>query len=90
MTRNSTIRIRTRKKENRSKETKPEFTHSAIFFFIKPKEDLTGGTTTAKISPPPYDGGGVAGTRAPEELELNDRLLQKNKTKVRTKRNVQQ
>ena len=69
MTRNSTIRIRTRKKENRSKETKPEFTHSAIFFFIKPKEDLAGGTTAAKTSPPPCNRSDAAGTRTPEELE---------------------
>ena len=89
MTRNSTIRIRTRKKENRSKETKPEFTHSAIFFFIKPKEDLAGGTTAAKTSPPPYDGSGVVDTGALEELKLDDRLLQHNKPKVRTKRGVQ-
>ena len=82
--------IRIRKKENRSREIKPEFTHSAIFFFIKPKEDLAGGTTAAKTSPPPCDMGSVAGTRAPEELEPDDRLLQENKTKVKTKRGVQQ
>jgi len=32
----------------------------------------------------------VVGTGAPEELELDDRLLQENKAKVRTKRGVQQ
>ena len=32
----------------------------------------------------------MVGTRAPEELELDDRLLQENKAKVRTKRGVQQ
>ena len=32
----------------------------------------------------------MVGTRAPEELELDDRLLQENKAKVRTKRDVQQ
>jgi hypothetical protein len=32
----------------------------------------------------------VVGTGAPEELELNDRLLQENKVKVRTKKGVQQ
>ena len=57
-----------KKKGNRSKEIKPEFTHSAIFFFIKPKEDLVGGTTVAKTSPPPYDRSGIAGTGALEEL----------------------
>ena len=57
-----------KKKENRSKEIKPEFTHPAIFFFIKPKEDLVGGTTAAKTSPPPCDKSGIAGTGAPEEL----------------------
>jgi len=31
----------------------------------------------------------VVGTRALEELKLNDRLLQDNKPKVRTKRGVQ-
>ena len=44
----------------------------------------------AKTSPPPYDGSGAAGTGAPEELEPDDRLLQENKTKVKTKRGVQQ
>ena len=74
--------MRTREKENISKETKPEFTLLAIFFFVKQKEDLAGGTTAAKTSPPPYDGGGVVDTGTPKELELNDRLLQK---RVRTK-----
>ena len=76
---------------------KPEVTHPAIFFFVKHKEDLAGGTTAAKISPPPCDRSNTAGTRAPEEpgtrtpeelgagapeeLEPNDRLLQKAKTK---------
>ena len=69
---------------------KPEFTHSAIFFFIKPKEDLAGGTTAAKTSPPPCGRSGAAGTRASEELEPDVRLLQENKTKVKTKRGVQQ
>jgi len=32
----------------------------------------------------------VVGTGAPEELEVDDRLLQENKVKVRTERNVQQ
>jgi hypothetical protein len=44
--------MRTREKENKSKETKPESTHLAIFFFVKQKEDLVGGTTAAKTSPP--------------------------------------
>ena len=79
-----------KKKENISKEIKPEFTHSAIFFFIKPKEDIAGGTTAAKTSPPPCDRSDSAGTGAPEELEPDDRLLQENKTKVKTKRGVQQ
>ena len=74
--------MRTREKENKSKETKPEFTHPAIFFFVKQKEDLAGGTTVAKTSPPPCDGGGVVDTGTPEELEPNDRLLQK---RARTK-----
>ena len=56
---------------------KPEFTHPAIFFFVKQKEDLAGGTTAAKTSTPPCDGGGVVDTGTPEELEPNDRLLQK-------------
>ena len=74
--------MRTREKENRSKETKPEFTHPAIFFFVKQKEDLVGGTMVAKTSPPPCDGGGMVNTGTPEELEPNDRLLQKRaKTK---------
>ena len=78
------------KNKNRSKEIKSECTHSAIFFFIKPKEDLAGGTTAAKTSPPPYDRSGVAGTGAPEELKFDGRLLQENKSKIRTKRGVQQ
>ena len=44
----------------------------------------------AKTLPPPCDRSGVAGTRAPEELDPDDRLLQENKTKVKTKRGVQQ
>ena len=52
----------------------------------------------AKTSPPPCDRSGVAGTGAieelgtgaPEELEPDDRLLQENKTKVKTKTGVQQ
>ena len=99
--------IRIRKKENRSREIKPEFTHSAIFF-IKPKEDLVGGTTAAKTSlppcdrsgaactgaleelEPPCDRSGAAGAGALEELEPDDRLLQENKTKVKTRRGFQQ
>ena len=42
------------------------------------------------MSPPLCDRSGVVGTGAPEELELDDRLLQENKPKVRTKRGVQQ
>ena len=60
--------MRPREKENRSKETKPESTHPAIFFFVKQKEDLVGGTTAAKTSPPLSGRSGVASTRAPEEL----------------------
>ena len=44
----------------------------------------------AKTSPPLYDGSGVAGTGAPEELKLDDRLLQESKSKVRMKRDIQQ
>ena len=47
---------------------KPEFTHPAIFFFVKQKEDLVGGTMAAKTSPPLCGRSGVAGTGAPEEL----------------------
>ena len=46
---------------------KPEVIHPAIFFFVKHKEDLVGGTTAAKTSPPPYDRSGTAGTGALEE-----------------------
>ena len=60
--------MRTREKENRSKETKPESTHPAIFFFAKQKEDLAGGTTAVKTSPPLGGSSGIAGTEAPEEL----------------------
>ena len=44
----------------------------------------------AKTSPPLCDRSGVAGTRAPEELKLDGRLLQEDKSKVRTRRGVQQ
>ena len=46
---------------------KPESTHPATFFLTKPKEDLTGGTTAAKTSPPLGDRSGIADTGAPEE-----------------------
>ena len=59
--------MRTREKENRSKETKPESTHPAIFFFTKQKEDLAGGTMVAKTSPPLGGRSGIASTGAPEE-----------------------
>ena len=52
----------------------------------------------AKTSLPPCDRSGAAGTRAieelgtgaPEELKLDGRLLQEDKSKVRTRRGVQQ
>ena len=59
--------MRSREKEIRSKETKPESTHPATFFFAKQKEDLAGGTTAAKTSPPLGDRSGIADTGAPEE-----------------------
>ena len=59
--------MRTREKENKSKEMKPESTHPAIFFFAKQKEDLAGGTMAAKTSPPLGGSSGIAGTGAPEE-----------------------
>ena len=58
--------MRTREKENRNKETKPESTHLATFF-AKPKEDFTGGTTVAKTSPTLGGRSGIADTGAPEE-----------------------
>jgi hypothetical protein len=60
--------MRIREKQNRSKEMKPESTHPAIFFFVKQKEDLAGGTTTAKTSSPLGSRSGIAGTGALEEL----------------------
>ena len=57
---------------------------------MKPKEDLTGGTIAAKTSPPLCDRSGAAGTGAPEELKLDGRLLQEDKSKGRTRRSVQQ
>ena len=53
-------------------------------------EDLRGGTIAAKISPPLYDMSVMVGTGAPEELKLDGRLLQEDKSKVRTRRGVQQ
>ena len=61
---------------------KPESTHPAIFFFVKQKEDLTGGTLAAKTSPPLGNRSSVAGTGAPEELgtrameELGSRAIE--------------
>ena len=46
---------------------KPESTHPTTFFLAKPKEGLIGGTTTAKTSPPPGDGSGIADNGATEE-----------------------
>ena len=46
---------------------KPKSTHPATFFLAKPKEDLAGGTTMAKMSPPLGDRRGIADTGAPEE-----------------------
>ena len=46
---------------------KPESTHPTTLFFAKPKEGLAGGTTTAKTSPPPSDGSGIADNGAVEE-----------------------
>jgi len=43
----------------------------------------------AQTSPSLYDRSSVASTRAPEELKFDGRLLQENKSKVRTKRGVQ-
>ena len=59
--------IRTKEKGNRRKKTKPEVTHPTIFFFVKHKEGLAGGTTAAKTFPPLGDRSGVADTGAPEE-----------------------
>ena len=96
--------MRTREKQNKSKETKPESTHPAIFFFVKQKEDLAGGTTAAKTSPPLGGRSGIAGTRASEELgtgaieepcaggseELipDDRLLQEDQDQSQNKKKV--
>ena len=44
----------------------------------------------AKTSSPLCDKSGAVGTGAPEELKLDGRLLQEDKTKVRTRRSVQQ
>ena len=44
----------------------------------------------AKTSTPLCDRSGVAGTGALEELKLDGRLLQEDKSKVRTRRGVQQ
>ena len=46
---------------------KLESTHPATFFLAKPKEDLAGGTTVAKMSPPLGDRSGIADTGALEE-----------------------
>ena len=44
----------------------------------------------AKTSPPLCDRSGIAGTGAPEEFKLDGSLLQEDKSKVRTRRSVQQ
>ena len=46
---------------------KLESTHPATFFLAKPKEDLAGGTTAAKTSPPLGNRSSIADTRALEE-----------------------
>ena len=46
---------------------KPESTHPATFSFAKQKEDLVGGTTAAKMSPPLGGRSSIAGTEALEE-----------------------
>jgi len=80
--------MRTREKENRSKKTKLESTHLATFFSAKPKEDLAGGTTVAKMSPPLGDRSGIANTGAPEEAgaraaeELGTRATEELGTKA--------
>ena len=60
-----------------------------VFLFIpklpRQTEDLSGGTMTAKISSPPCARDGVIDTGAPKELRLDDRLLQEDKDKVKTK-----
>ena len=48
---------------------KLESTHPATFFLAKLKEDLAGGTTVAKMSPPLGDRSGIADTGALEEAE---------------------
>ena len=58
--------MRTREEKNRSKEMKLESTHLATFF-AKQNEDLVGGTTAAKTSPPLGDRSGIADTGAQEE-----------------------
>ena len=59
--------IRTKEKGNGCKKTKPEVTRPTIFFFVKHKEGLAGGTTAAKTFPPLGDRSGVADTRASDE-----------------------
>ena len=44
----------------------------------------------AKTSSPLYDRSGAAGTRAPEELKLDGRLLQRNQDQSQNKGGVQQ
>ena len=87
--------MRTREKENRSKETKPESTHPAIFFFVKQKEDLVGGTTAAKTSSPLGGSSGIAGTRAqknsvPELRKNSVPELPKNSTPELQKKPAQE
>ena len=85
--------MRTREKENRSKETKPESTHPATFF-AKQKEDLVGGTTAAKTSPPLGGSSGIASTRALEELgteateELGTRAIEELNTRATEETNT--
>ena len=57
-----------------------------------PPCDRSGAACTGapKELEPPYDRSGAVGARAPEDLEPDDRLLQENKTKVKTRRGFQQ
>jgi len=79
------------KKKGEQKQRNKTRIHSLSYLLLhKTKRRPRRGTTAAKTSPPPYDRSGAAGAGAPEELEPDDRLLQENKTKVKTRRGFQQ
>jgi len=79
------------KRKGEQKQRDETRIHSPSYLLLrKTKRRPRRGATAAKTSPPPCDEGGVVDTRTPEELEPNDRLLQKSQDEVRIRKSAQQ